>query len=653
MRIAALIFGVVAGLCGIGVVVLGGLEPSLAGNAVLGSHADIIARAALLALPALCLFGAGLAVGAPRLAAFFLLLGALGWAGVAWLAGHEAIFLAALPFTFAAAAMLVALFGRRPREEAPAPAYAAEVAPAPSVGLAGGPQRSEPDFGPAPTVLPTPAPMPAPMPSAPPPGTAPSTPELDDVVAEALAAAKTPVVTVGDAPVIVAETATPALTRTADLPPLEPRLPPLAKTEPAVASIESARQPALALVADTPTSVATPAPSPATAPAAPPAPAAAEPLAQEEPAPIDPRVEELPVDDRAHRRTEGLRRALRLLIALIFLLVVVAIVVALVMDYRRGAQSALFGDHHPAVAAPKPAAKAPAPAPMDFKSAGQPVAQPVAITASMPSTGVTTLAAALRHFAASPPAAESVAAAAPAQFHPAADASGQPIAAAEAPLPASAPAAGDPAALPPATLVAANGTVEPVAPAPRLDRSQAAAPSPTEVQPAPAQPVQPPPEAAPAPAAPTAPATATPNPVPPAASTTSSSFSDPLAYCSAVGTIDDPDSRFTGPALPFVIGSALSQTHGGLQGPVHWRCEDGAVRACDSRGGPVCEQTPSVEQMIAFCKQHPGTKRVPAPAGWWYCKAKRPMIPKGQQWPVDARGFFPDAWITIRPSPAK
>lgn len=86
MRVAALIFGFLAGIAGIAVVTLGGLLPALAGNVLLGASPELTAQAVLLALPALCLFGAGLAIGAPRLAGLFLLLAAIGWAAVAWLA---------------------------------------------------------------------------------------------------------------------------------------------------------------------------------------------------------------------------------------------------------------------------------------------------------------------------------------------------------------------------------------------------------------------------------------------------------------------------------------------------------------------------------------------------------------------------------------
>jgi hypothetical protein len=54
------------------------------------------------------------------------------------------------------------------------------------------------------------------------------------------------------------------------------------------------------------------------------------------------------------------------------------------------------------------------------------------------------------------------------------------------------------------------------------------------------------------------------------------SFSDPFAYCAAVGTADTPGPRYTGPAMPEAVArglgavtlSALSSTVGGRRSDV-------------------------------------------------------------------------------------
>src|SRR5271170_4791115 len=38
-------------------------------------------------------------------------------------------------------------------------------------------------------------------------------------------------------------------------------------------------------------------------------------------------------------------------------------------------------------------------------------------------------------------------------------------------------------------------------------------------------------------------------------------FGDPISYCRAVGTIDKPDSRYTGPKLPAWMAAKLNLTH--------------------------------------------------------------------------------------------
>jgi len=72
------------------------------------------------------------------------------------------------------------------------------------------------------------------------------------------------------------------------------------------------------------------------------------------------------------------------------------------------------------------------------------------------------------------------------------------------------------------------------------------------------------------------------------------------------------------------------------------------VLACASPGA-ACAPTPTVEVMLSYCAAHPDTQNIAAPNGTWSCEGTRPVIPRDQKWPVDARGFYPGAWRQVAP----
>ncbi len=161
MKTAALIFGLLAGLIGMGVAALGRLDSGLVAAVDMGDHAAIIARFTLAIIPGISLLGAGLALARPKFAAVVLLLGALAWVALALLVGHGALLFAAAPFTFATAAAWVAFFARNDVElaETPAPSFGLtrtgvppderwpeQVAADPRDGRVRG-RREEPGFG--------------------------------------------------------------------------------------------------------------------------------------------------------------------------------------------------------------------------------------------------------------------------------------------------------------------------------------------------------------------------------------------------------------------------------------------------------------------------------------------------------------------------
>lgn len=144
---------------------------------------------------------------------------------------------------------------------------------------------------------------------------------------------------------------------------------------------------------------------------------------------------------------------------------------------------------------------------------------------------------------------------------------------------------------------------------------------------------------------PTAPATSTPLSV--AAATAPESYNSPFEYCRAVGTIDYVDHRYTGPAVTEAMTRRLLIPASSARDRVRWRCFDGAVLACTSYIGPICDMAPTVLEMREFCERNPNVEQLLAPSGPWSCADGKPQLPAGASWPVDARGFLPQGWVTV------
>ena len=141
-------------------------------------------------------------------------------------------------------------------------------------------------------------------------------------------------------------------------------------------------------------------------------------------------------------------------------------------------------------------------------------------------------------------------------------------------------------------------------------------------------------------------------------------FSDPFAYCTAVGTADEPDQRYTGQKMPDAIVDGLQGALGlsGTPSPAVtqtsvWRCMDGKVYACTVGANLPCtekanrDKTPT-QEMKDFCQANPDSDFIPAYVTGhnvvyeWQCKAGVPQAGK-ELWKVDARGFVADIWYQI------
>lgn len=150
----------------------------------------------------------------------------------------------------------------------------------------------------------------------------------------------------------------------------------------------------------------------------------------------------------------------------------------------------------------------------------------------------------------------------------------------------------------------------------------------------------------------------------PAATPGPTNFTDPFAYCAAVGSIDRPDARYKGTNAPESVAKGLQVAMGVpdtplevLQNGLAWRCMDRKVYACFVGANLPCEEkadpsrTPS-QAMKDFCAQNPNSDVIPAAVTGratvyeWRCTSGNPEIVK-QVFTIDARGFLADFWYPI------
>jgi len=134
-------------------------------------------------------------------------------------------------------------------------------------------------------------------------------------------------------------------------------------------------------------------------------------------------------------------------------------------------------------------------------------------------------------------------------------------------------------------------------------------------------------------------------------------FSDPVPYCKAVGTIDKPDARYNGPKLPEWMAEKLNMKPD--QGKLmEWRCANGSVLACQYGANIPCgskaitSQKPT-QPVIDYCLQNPDSQFVPMVVTGhettvsWACHGPRPMVIHSAE--VDSQGYQKDFWHKVSP----
>ena len=147
-------------------------------------------------------------------------------------------------------------------------------------------------------------------------------------------------------------------------------------------------------------------------------------------------------------------------------------------------------------------------------------------------------------------------------------------------------------------------------------------------------------------------------------------YTDPFAYCSGVGTIDTPDSRYTGVPLPdsiiqgFLKAAGL-QNNGEpmelLQKTTMWRCMNKAVYVCNIGANLPCDSKADTNKsptqaMLDFCKASQNADSIPmsvtghATIYSWHCAKDTPAV-LDQVEQVDAAGYITNIWYELPPNP--
>jgi hypothetical protein len=159
--------------------------------------------------------------------------------------------------------------------------------------------------------------------------------------------------------------------------------------------------------------------------------------------------------------------------------------------------------------------------------------------------------------------------------------------------------------------------------------------------------------------------TPTVNPVP-----AQEAYSDPFAYCAAVGTIDTPDARYTGPKISdeiingFLAAADLQSSAEPmdiLRQTTIWRCMDKQVYACNFGANLPCsskantDKTPTSE-MNNYCIANPDSDFIPMSVtghdtiySWRCIKGAAELLNQSET--VDTAGYLSRIWYPITPNP--
>lgn len=147
-------------------------------------------------------------------------------------------------------------------------------------------------------------------------------------------------------------------------------------------------------------------------------------------------------------------------------------------------------------------------------------------------------------------------------------------------------------------------------------------------------------------------------------------FTDPFAYCAAVGDIDKPDARFTGALVSDEIMKGYLKAAGldvnqeypdAFKQMTIWRCMGGKVYACNFGANLPCDSKANTDKeptqgMADFCKESPNSDFIPMYITGhetvynWHCADETPEVLE-QVSQVDAAGYIANIWYPLEGNP--
>lgn len=143
-------------------------------------------------------------------------------------------------------------------------------------------------------------------------------------------------------------------------------------------------------------------------------------------------------------------------------------------------------------------------------------------------------------------------------------------------------------------------------------------------------------------------------------------YNDPFAYCAAVGTVDMPDERYTGPKMPdSIVQGMIEQGIVSADAPLEfqqnavWRCMNNSVWVCHFGANLPCQEKADTSQtptpaMEDFCRTNTTVESIPAAVTGratvyeWKCQDGKPEVVR-QLFTVDPQGYLADFWYELTP----